>query len=102
MVVGTTNGQPSLTFLDHLFTKTTGANTTTGKLPSRRNKQRQQNKISTDYQLIDFTNNIFNCFQVTSVAQIIMYSINQKREAIKVFFLFCDFFCSLSVFSVMG
>jgi hypothetical protein len=50
MVVGTTNGQHSLTFLDHL-TKTIGANTTTGKLPSRRKEQRQQNRINNDDQL---------------------------------------------------
>ena len=53
MVVGATDGQPSITILDHLFTKTTGANTTTDKLANRLNVQRQQNRICTDDQLIE-------------------------------------------------
>ena len=93
MVVGATDGQPSLTFLDHLLTKTTGANTTTGKLASRLNVQRQQNRICTDDQLIELYQRYLHLLPVDQRGpHCYVFHQPKKNSYHGFYFLFCEFY----------
>jgi hypothetical protein len=54
LIIGTTqDGERSLTFKNDKLTKTTGANTTSGRMPSRGNEKRQMERVCIEVQLIE-------------------------------------------------